>query len=570
MIEYIESFPGGAGVLAAYFVDPDASGDERLGAAVVWRIGPRAPGDRAERADPPRRPPPGWADASGASGSREAHYSRARGAVWLLGREYPVPAGRALVLLVDEADHSAPEPVVATHAIDAPPWPAVDLRAGGREGAVHEAFDRRLERCRALVMRDPAVREFLAGYPAPGPRRRRAGCLTMLLALAVLAALGLAAPARAQLTIRLTSVPAGTPAGARIHVAGSFNGWNPGDTAYRLSPEPGGGWAITLPASVAGAIEYKLTLGSWDRVETAAGGADVPNRQALAPRSGAAVVTAEVAGWKDPAAARAPKRSTRTRSVSVLTDSFAIPGLGRARRVWLYLPPDYGMTSRRYPVIYMHDGQNVFDDATSFAGEWGVDETLDSLHALGDRGAIVVAVDNGGTHRMSEYNPWRSADARYGGGEGDEYVDFLVRTLKPWIDRRYRTLPGPAHTAVVGSSMGGLISLYAALEHPEVFGRAGVFSCACWIARPDVYAFARRRAARRPGSRLYFVSGALETADGGPARDQREMADTLLAAGFRARGALRVLAPADGKHAEWFWRREFPAAYRWLFAGGGR
>ena len=260
----------------------------------------------------------------------------------------------------------------------------------------------------------------------------------------------------------------------------------------------------------------------------------------------------------------APRPSTASRSVSVLSESFAIPQLGRTRRIWLYLPPDYTTSAKRYPVIYMHDGQNVFDDATSFAGEWGVDETLDALQAHGDPGAIVVAIDNGGAHRMDEYNPWHGAEAKYGGGEGDAYVDFLVHTLKPYIDGHYRTRPDRESTAIIGSSMGGLISLYAALRYPEVFGRAGIFSCACWIVRDKLLALARHARPLHPPPRLYFVAGGLETNDGEQARDQRLVVDSLVAAGFPVQTAIRSFVPADGRHSEWFWRREFPAAYRWL------
>jgi predicted alpha/beta superfamily hydrolase len=209
----------------------------------------------------------------------------------------------------------------------------------------------------------------------------------------------------------------------------------------------------------------------------------------------------------------------------------------------------------------MHDGQNVFDAATSFAGEWGVDETLDSLRAR----AIVVAVDNGGAFRMSEYNPWRAANVSLGGGDGDQYLNFLVSTLKPFIDTRYRTLRDPAHTGVMGSSMGGLISLYAVLKRPDVFGRAGVFSCACWVARPAVYQFARTAGKPHRDARIFFIAGELETKDGGPSRDQREMVDTLVAAGWQRNVNVRSIISPDGKHSEWFWRREFPAAFLWLF-----
>lgn len=387
----------------------------------------------------------------------------------------------------------------------------------------------------------------------------------MRLTSATAVLLGIAAVpcASAQLTIRLTALPANTPAGAAVHVAGSFNVWNPaGDT---LARQPDGTYVITLPAAVRGNVAFKFTLGSWDRVEQSANGTDVPNREFTIPSDGPATYVGTVAQWKSGSSApAAPKPHTATKSVTVVTDSFAIPQLGRIRRVWLYLPPDYSTSRTRYPVLYMHDGQNVFDAATSFSGEWGVDETLDSLHSRGDRGAIVVAVDNGGKSRLDEYDPWKNANANLGGGEGDAYVDFLVHTLKPWVDGHYRTLPGPRTTGIMGSSMGGLISLYAALKYPQVFGSAGVFSCACWVADPHIYQYARHVAPPSAQPRLYFVSGAFETKDGEPAANQRRMVDSLVAVGYDTTKDLVSRIPADGKHSEWFWRREFPAAYRWM------
>jgi metallo-beta-lactamase class B len=369
-------------------------------------------------------------------------------------------------------------------------------------------------------------------------------------------------PAAGQLTLRLTDVPGATPRGAPIYVAGSFNRWNPGDTAYRLVPS-GGAYAITLPDWVRGPIEFKFTLGSWETVETDSAGKDVANRRVTIPLAGAATWTGAVGGWHDPRT-QAPKPSTASKNVSVLSPVFAMPQLGRTRRVWVYLPPDYASSRRRYPVLYMQDGQNVFDAATSFSGEWGVDETLDSLHALGDRGVIVVAVDNGGDRRLDEYSTWRNA--RYGGGEGAAYAEFLVNTLKPYVDAHFRTLADRRHTGIAGSSMGGLISLYAALRYPRVFGRAGIFSPSLWFA-PEVYDLARRA---RPvsGNRIYFVMGAKEgdTPDR-YVRDQQRMIGVLRSAGFRAGTDVRAFVRPDGAHSEWFWRREFPAAYEWLFGG---
>jgi metallo-beta-lactamase class B len=246
-----------------------------------------------------------------------------------------------------------------------------------------------------------------------------------------------------------------------------------------------------------------------------------------------------------------------------------MPGLGRTRRIWIYLPPDYASSGKRYPVLYMHDGQNLFDAATSYAGEWGVDESLDSLHAAGDPGVIVVGIDNGQQLRMNEYSPW--VHPRHGGGEGNAYADFIARTLKPYVDARYRTRPEAESTGIMGSSMGGLISLHAALRHPHVFGRVGVFSPSLWFS-DSVFVAARAAAPAGPRPRFYFVSGGMEGPQEQPrvvVADQQRMIDTLDAAGWTPGADLQAAAPDDGRHSEWFWRREFPAAYRWLFAAEG-
>ena len=367
-------------------------------------------------------------------------------------------------------------------------------------------------------------------------------------------------PEPAGLRVTLT-VPTSTPDTALVYIAGTFNGWDPGMTAYRLERRGDGTHAIELPATVRGPIEFKFTLGSWERVETKADGADVSNRRHTVPENGG-TWSGAVAGWRGGGSVE--REHTTTASVRILSDAFDMPQLGRTRRVWLYLPPDYASNpERRYPVLYMHDGQNVFDHATSYVGEWGVDETLDAMHAAGELSLIVVAVDHGGTRRFDEYSPWRNP--QHGGGEGDEYVDFLVETLKPYIDASYRTLPDRANTGIAGSSMGGLISFYAALEHPDVFSRAGVFSPAFWVVEGEVMAWTRARAPYDGEQKLYFVSGALEGQGDAYVRNQEQMIDTLAATGYVEGVDYVASVRADGEHSEWFWRREFPAAVRWLF-----
>ncbi|RZT93650.1 alpha/beta hydrolase [Rivibacter subsaxonicus] len=235
--------------------------------------------------------------------------------------------------------------------------------------------------------------------------------------------------------------------------------------------------------------------------------------------------------------------------VSVLAPPLRIAPLGRDRTLRIYLPPSYAQGQRRYPVIYMHDGQNLFDAATSFAGEWGVDETLDELARSKGFEAIVVGIDHGGDRRTTELNPWDHP--RFGRGEGEAYLDFVVEVVKPFIDARYRTRPEPASTAIIGSSLGGLISHYAIHRHPQVFGKAGVFSPAYWVA-PAIYDYVREHPLPAT-ARVELTMGGREGSE--PITDVRRM-QALLAQAPATRGQQLVLEP-QAEHNEAAWRARF-------------
>jgi len=297
--------------------------------------------------------------------------------------------------------------------------------------------------------------------------------------------------------------------------------------------------------------EYKITRGGWDKVECRKGGADIQNR--VLKLSSDTIIDIMVDEWADNIE-RKPGVSTAGKNVHIVDTAFLIPQLNRTRRVWIYLPTGYSTSEKRYPVLYMHDGQNVFDDLTSFAGEWNVDETLDSIgnHA---REMIVVAVDNGEAKRINEYYPYDMA--KYGKGEGDQYVDFLVKTLKPFIDKTYRTEKGKNTTFIAGSSMGGLISMYAILKYPRVFGGAGIFSPAFWIG-PQIFDDIRAKGAK-VNSKIYFYCGAQEGESMQPYTEKafsemRKISNSRMVCVIRA----------VGKHAESVWKEEFPLFYLWL------
>ena len=249
--------------------------------------------------------------------------------------------------------------------------------------------------------------------------------------------------------------------------------------------------------------------------------------------------------------------STAGKTVTVFTPPLRLPGLQRARTLRLYLPPDYAASvDRRYPVIYMHDGQNLFDDATAYAGEWGVDEALDALAREGFS-AIVVGIDNGGENRIRELSAWPNPES--GAGDNDLYTDDLVRVIKPFVDANWRTRAGRADTAIIGSSLGGLASHYALHRRPDVFSKAGVFSPSYWIA-PAVYAHTAN-VALPADARIYLTMGGREGEQA--LEDVRRMHALLLERGLDGRVALSV--QPDGEHNEKTWRGEFPAAVRFLF-----
>jgi predicted alpha/beta superfamily hydrolase len=250
--------------------------------------------------------------------------------------------------------------------------------------------------------------------------------------------------------------------------------------------------------------------------------------------------------------------STAGGGVSVLSPKLQIPGLNRERTVRLYLPPGYATSTKRYPVLYMHDGQNLFDAATAYAGEWGVDETLDKLAKTQGLEIIVVGIDNGGEKRMTELNPWDHE--RFGKGEGAQYMDFIVKVVKPQIDAAYRTLPGREATGIMGSSMGGLISHYAILQYPQVFSKAGIFSPAYWPGMAVFDMTAKQRPAA--DARLALYVGGKE---GGLAADYERMLAQLKAQGHPAANTWSKLVP-QAQHNEAAWRAEFGAAVQWMFA----
>jgi predicted alpha/beta superfamily hydrolase len=235
------------------------------------------------------------------------------------------------------------------------------------------------------------------------------------------------------------------------------------------------------------------------------------------------------------------------------------PELGNERNILIYLPPSYCRSGRSYPVLYMHDGQNLFDPETSFAGEWGVGRAMDAAARRGLE-AIVVGVPNMGVERLNEYSPFY--DPERGGGKGAAYAAFVARTLKPLVDERFRTRASREDTIIAGSSMGGLISLWTLFGHPDVFGAAGVLSPSLWFAGGAIFSEIDRT--RFIPARIYLDIGAQEGAE--HVTHARRMLTLLLAKGYRAGRDLQWMESRAGRHDERSWGRRFARALPFLLA----
>ena len=246
-----------------------------------------------------------------------------------------------------------------------------------------------------------------------------------------------------------------------------------------------------------------------------------------------------------------------------IVDRFASPQLGNERKLRIWLPAGYdrhapGNAGKRYPVLYMHDGQNLFDAKTAAYGtEWNIDEVAGRLAAQGDmREIIVVGVDNT-PERIAEYTP--CCDPRAGGGKVEAYGRFLVDTVKPYVDAHYRTLPDRADTAVMGSSLGGVASLALAQRHPGVFGQAGIVSGSFWWSGGTLVASAPK-AATTP-VRLYLDAGTgMDGIEG-----TRAFRQALLRNGWREGANLLYVEDAGGMHNEQAWAGRVHRALRWMF-----
>ncbi len=340
-----------------------------------------------------------------------------------------------------------------------------------------------------------------------------------------------------------------------VYVAGTFNDWLPGDENFRMEATDKPGHyrrKFQFPDEVL-RIEYKYTRGGWEGVELGHSGESALNHGRYVRDNW--TVPDRVENWASPGLRYDGALLPR---IEVINEQFEIPELIRTRRVAALLPHDYYETDRRYPVLYLQDGQNLFDDHAPY-GSWGVDKQLAVLAERGMGDLIVVAIDHAENERMSEFTP--SFRTKLGRGEGRTYVKFLAETLKPYVDGAFRTLSGPEHTAIGGSSLGGLISIYAGILYPRVYDRLMIFSPSLWVT-PEI-PFRLMKLTEKFRGRVYLYGGEAESKNMVP--NMRRFQAELIAQTGGQHLDIRLEIDPLGQHNEARWGKEFPKAVEWLF-----
>ncbi len=243
----------------------------------------------------------------------------------------------------------------------------------------------------------------------------------------------------------------------------------------------------------------------------------------------------------------------------LIEDDFEIPQLNKRRRIWALLPHNYEKTTLNYPVLYLQDAQNLFNERAPF-GNWAIDEKLAILSELGYGDVIIVAVEHGENDRIREYSPFDTEE--FGPGEGVAYAAFMHDTLKPYIDNNFRTKPHRIHTGIGGSSMGGLISVFTGLSYPESFSKWMIFSPSLWLSS-EIFENAQMHENEKP-TFIYLFGGLRESAS--MESDLRQFTEILERKSHeKEKLQYKLSIHPTASHSEKYWGAEFPRAVRWLF-----
>ncbi|KIA88909.1 alpha/beta hydrolase [Kaistella jeonii] len=340
-----------------------------------------------------------------------------------------------------------------------------------------------------------------------------------------------------------------------VFITGNFNKWDPKDLTFQLKLIDTNSYTIDIEdEKLPEAIEYKYTRGGWGNVEIDRFGNITPNRKANKSDS---EKEDHVERWR---VNWGPFKKEFFPIVEIISEKFFIPQLNRTRKIWALLPYNYHKTKKDYPVLYLHDAQNLFNEGSAF-GNWEIDQKMSILAEYGRGDVIIIAIENGSEDRIKEYVLDNNSITE--NAEGKKYIRFLADTLKPYVDSVYRTKPEREFTGIGGSSLGALISIYSGFLYPEVYSKLMIFSPSLWI-NPENN-FPQMNFKNPYDIKVYLYGGELE----GSQMTERIQLFEKTMEGWEDSHSLqfefKISINHEGKHQEFFWSQEFPRAVEWLF-----
>ncbi|MFD2203579.1 alpha/beta hydrolase [Shivajiella indica] len=339
-----------------------------------------------------------------------------------------------------------------------------------------------------------------------------------------------------------------------VYISGNFNQWATQDRRYLLHKISQGKYSFTFPHDFVypEKLAYKFTKGDWSEVEIDRYGNKTPNRFC---EKTSGIQEEFVPRWRKN---WLPYRPSQLPQVHLISEEFEIPQLNKKRKVWALLPHDYDTSSESYPVLYLQDAQNLFNENAPF-GNWQIDKKLAVMSDYGIGKIIIIAVEHAEKERLIEYNVGKTL---LGEGQGKKYIRFITDTLKPFVDKNFRTKPEREFTGIGGSSMGGLVSIFSGLMYPEVYGKLMIFSPSLWVIPKIKLSFLDLFEPSETKIYLYAGGDESETMIKHVKKFKKRLLKTESAKGNMK---INLSINMEGKHSETYWSDEFPKAIEWLF-----
>ncbi len=339
-----------------------------------------------------------------------------------------------------------------------------------------------------------------------------------------------------------------------VYISGNFNHWHTQDLAFEMEKIGNGLYHYKFAHDFVYPDEllYKFTKGDWSEVEIDQYGNRTENRVCKQHKG---VRKEHVDKWRKN---WLPFKQNFLPKVHLISEEFEIPQLNKTRRVWALLPHDYEQSNETYPVLYLQDAQNLFNEKAKY-GNWEIDKKLAVMSEYKIGKIIIIAVEHAEQDRIKEYNVGKTV---LGVGQGKKYIRFITDTLKPFVDKTFRTKTEREQTGIGGSSMGGLVSIFSGLMYPEVYGKLMIFSPSLWVV-PKMD-FTHIDFSEPSDTKIYLYAGGDESAT--MIEHVKKFKKRMIENEFvSSKMKIKLSINMQGKHNETYWSDEFPKAIEWLF-----